>query len=125
MAAERVLRTVDAILPPPLVAPFATRLRATCALRGGEVRSLTGHPDVTDLLRVLDRTLAEAAESAGNIEEAWLAHWWLAEALGADAEHHRRRAAELVMAAYASLPEELKRTFLQDPVRKAILEAGG
>lgn len=68
--------------------------------------------------------LAERAEGAGDVEGAWIAHAWLAEWLGqgAAAEHHRRRAAELVMAAYRALPEELKRRFLEDPLRRRIVE---
>ena len=93
---------------PRVLASREARIRA---VRGGAER--------------IDEALAEQAEAAGDIEGAWSAHWWLAETFGEgpNAEHHKRRAAELVMAAYATLPEELKRVFLEDPVRRKIVEA--
>ncbi len=109
---------------PPLMAPRATRLRAACAMAGGDVRALTGYASTDEMLRALDDTLAQQAEAAGNIEEAWTAHHALAGWIGKrwDTSAHRRRAAELVMAAYQALPEELKAGFLADPARKAIVE---
>lgn len=98
---------------PPVLKNREQRIRAARALAGAKAT-----------LRAVDRTLAERAEAAGDVEGAWLAHGWLAVTLevGPDAEHHRRRAVELVMAAYGALPEELKRMFLRDPMRKRIVE---
>ncbi len=106
----------DEIECPPVLANREARIRAA--------RALAGARDVREAVKSLDGSLAEGAEAAGDVEGAWIAHWWLAETLGdaPSAEHHRRRAGELVMASYASLPEELKRVFLSDPMRKRIVE---
>ncbi len=95
---------------PPVLASREARARAQ--------RTLAGAKDVRE-------AIAEQAEAAGDVEGAWIAHAWLAEMIreGPSAEFHRRRAAELVMASYASLPEELKRVFLRDHVRRKIVEA--
>lgn len=122
--AEKTLAALADEALPLLMAPRGTRLRAACAMAGGAVKALTGYESTEEMLRALDETLAEEAEAAGNIEEAWTAHHAMAGWIGIrwDASAHRRRAAELVMAAYQALPEELKAGFLRDEVRRKIVE---
>lgn len=124
IAAEGILTQLWTKRPSGMNQSRLGRIRAACAMAGGDVRALTGHASTDEMLRALDETLAEQAEASGNIEEAWTAHDALAGWIGKrwDTSAHRRRAAELVMAAYQALPEELKAGFLVDPVRKAIVE---